>query len=480
MSAINSNDLLAYKEVADAATRDAKIQLPKLELGPDVSPERFVESVRKQLAIMQRTAAGAALRAIQSYLDLFSILDLSTGIGAVGLDVPHTIGAAKAASARKRSMPAAPTRARNLLPPELVGLTLSYVEDKAQEKALSPMVRALTGISSPEAEMTAEMTAQKALDSINQKHQAAGRAVLHALNQIMAGQEAELDRTRFPNLVDVYDIEGLHDVLQKCESPEVFGRLLRFLTANCPNLRQLDLSRIAILTPEHLRSLSALPFLHTLSLAGAHIDDTHITALKDLQLEKCDISDTRITGSSLQDLPRSIKELSVHHCRALTDEGVAGLGERRAADGTVVHAAMQLTHCNLAGTPITGRSLHTLNRGVQNLNLRNCQRLTDEGVTGLGERRAADGALLLAAMQLTRCDLGGTPITGSTLYALNRGMRDISLEGCQRLTDAGVTGLTEKRAADGTLVHAAMQLTRCVLPQQISPDLRARFPVEND
>jgi len=476
MSAINSNDLLAYKEVADAVVRDTKIQLPKLELGPDVPPERFVESVRKQLVIMQRSAAGTALRAIQSYLDLFSILDLSTGIGAVGLDVPHTIGAAKAASARKRAMPAAPTRARNFLPPELVGLTLSYVEDKAQEKALSPMLRALTGITSPET----EMTAKKALDSIKQKHHAAGSAVLHALNQIIAGQEAELDRARFPNLVDVYDIEGLHDVLQKCESPEVFGRLLRFLTANCPNLRQLDLSRIAILTPEHLRSLSALPFLHTLSLAGAHIDDTHITALKDLQLEKCDISDTRITGSSLQDLPRSIKELHVHHCRALTDEGVAGLGERRAADGTVMRAAMQLTHCNLAGTPITGRSLHTLSRGIQDLNLRNCQRLTDEGVAGLGERRAADGALLLAAMQLTRCDLGGTPITGSTLYALNRGMRDLSLEGCQRLTDAGVTGLTEKRAADGALVHAAMQLTRCVLPQQISPDLRARFPVENE
>ena len=272
---------------------------------------------------------------------------------------------------------------------------------------------------------------------------------------------------------------------------EITGSTLNTLSRD---IEELNLSRCARLTDAELAQLAGLK-LKSLDVSWTEIADSTLATLsrdiKELglrccgqltdagiaglglkynaqgavvhtamQLKKLDMSSTKITGSQLATLSRDIEELKLHACGKLTDDGVANLGLKHNAQGAVVHAAMQLKKLNMVWTGITGSTLATLSRGIEELNLGDCCMLTDDGVAGLGLKHNAQGAVVHAAMQLKKLNISTNSITGSQLATLSRGIEELDLGDCYNLRDAEIVGLGFKRDAQGAVVHVAMRLKK--------------------
>jgi len=182
------------------------------------------------------------------------------------------------------------------------------------------------------------------------------------------------------------------------------------------------------------------------------------TVRQAMRLKELDLSFTYVTGSTFKQLYRGIQVLFLESCERLTDAGVHGLGEAVDDEGQVLQTPMLLQELDMSKTGIKGETLFALNRGMKKIRLRWCKNLTDDGVRGLGMRAARNGRTIREAMTLEECDLSGTPIAGSTLWTLDRGIKIMTLTACQKLQDEGVQGLGRIVNARGEVTQEAMQL----------------------
>lgn len=291
----------------------------------------------------------------------------------------------------------------------LVGVVGKYLSREEYFLVRSVALEVLApGRPNPQIALVEANNARRAVMTFDEE---ARQAAENEIRKICNGETAALDPKFVEELAKVRRLESLNYILRQAlvkplKMPEAQQRLandvdrkaaveagqkkiehiLAFLATHCPGLERLDLSGIPLLTPEHLSSLSRFSDLHVLSLADSGINDLHVAALKGLPLQECSLEKTPITGSTLHTLHRWIKDLNLRGCTRLTDDGLAGLGKKEGA-----HSAMHLAKLNVSETHITGSSLHTLHRGIHDLDLEHCTELTNSGVTGL------------IGMQLARC-----------------------------------------------------------------------------
>ena len=243
-------------------------------------------------------------------------------------------------------------------------------------------------------------------------------------------------------------------------STEQLKKVISFLQEYCPRLHSLNLSGCKNLTPEILKQLASFTSLHTLSFRKTNITDAGLAQLAGMKLKSLDVSQTEIAGSTLDTLSRDIEELDLSKCYRLTDAEIVGLGLKRNAQGAIVHVAMQLKKLNMSHTNIKGSTLDTLSRNIKELYLRSCRWLIDTEIAGLGLKCNAQGTIVHAAMQLKKLDMSETRISGHSLATLSRDIEELNLSGCNELTDAGIAGLGLKHNAQGAVVHTAMQLKK--------------------
>lgn len=81
MGPLNPVEMSFYKKEAEAALKDPKCALPKLDFAPDVTPEQFVQNVRNMLVEQKKNANGEKLQAINAHIHAFEVLDLNASFG---------------------------------------------------------------------------------------------------------------------------------------------------------------------------------------------------------------------------------------------------------------------------------------------------------------------------------------------------------------------------------------------------------------
>ncbi len=371
-----------------------------------------------------------------------------------GIDVTQVLSGIKELAIVKPCLPLKLT-----MSPGLIGVIGSFLEREEYQRIVTTVQKALG--------MDPTAGTQRFAD---QERNLGYDTALRVARDIMAGKEPQIDSKLKAKLLDVNHLEqftqlvyGTYgDVASILEnaSAEQLKKVISFLQEYCPRLCSLNLSGCKNLTPEILKQLASFTSLHTLSFRDTTITDTGLAQLAGLKLKSLDMSETKITGSTLDTLSRDIEELDLHVCRQLTDAGIAGLGLKYNAQGAVVHTAMQLKKLNISNTPITGSTLATLSRNIEELDFDCCEKLTDDGVAGLGLKHNAQGAVVHTAMQLKKLNMSTTPITGSTLATLSRDIEELNVRLCYQLTDAGIAGLGLKRNVQGAVVHVAMQLKK--------------------
>lgn len=185
------------------------------------------------------------------------------------------------------------------------------------------------------------------------------------------------------------------------------------------SVRSLDLSML-IISPDFIEHLvTYFPNLERLDFTQCTISDAAIAKLKPLKkLEDVNFSECRdLTGSTLDELPRTIKKLSLKYCSKITDSAVAKLEK------------MLLEELDLSATYITGSTLDKLSRMIKKLALEDCDSLTDATVAKL------------EGMLLDELNLYSATITGSTLDTLSRTIKKLSLSGCGSLIDGSIAKL---------------------------------------
>ena len=351
-----------------------------------------------------------------------------------------------------------PQPLKSTMSAELTGLIGSFLEPEEYQKVVATVQQSL-GI-----EPTA--TTRRRAD---QERNIAHNTILQAVADIMAGKEPQINSKLKAKLLDVNHLECFmidkESFMFKKASTEQLQKVISFLLKYCPKLHSLNLSKCESLTLDILKQLTSFTSLHTLSLSQTNITDEGVAQLASLRLTSLDLSNTEITGSTLDTLSRDIEELNLYSCNRLTDAGIANLGLKRNAQGVVIHEAMRLKKLNLSKysavhDTITGSTLDTLSRDIEELNLYCCKRLTDAGIANLGIKRNAQGVVIHEAMRLKTLKLNHTTITGSTLHTLFRGIQEMDFTACYGLTDAGVANLGLKRDAQGVIIHEAMQLKK--------------------
>jgi len=290
---------------------------------------------------------------------------------------------------------------RFVVPVPLVGMAGSYLEQPEYDAFIATVLQVL---SKDDSKAAKEQTLQE--------RDGASTAVLKNIEELIKdAKELTFEAGSQAKRVDVHHLSGLNTMFKKCTSSKMLQQVIDFLVEHCPNLCSLDFSYVKLLIPEMLRSLSRFQRLHSLSLASTDIQDEHVAALSNLPLKTCNLDDTLITGSTLSSLHRGIEDLNLSYCRNLTDAGVKRLGREVDETGQVLHEAMQLKTCNLCSAKITGSTLSSLHRGIEDLHLGCCENLTDAGVEGLGRKVDEAGRVIHEAMQLKMCCLIGTKIT---------------------------------------------------------------------
>ena len=297
----------------------------------------FVKGVRDLLDQKKGTAKGRTLGAITIHLDQLEMLNLNAKFSQIKIEVGAT----------DEKLPA--------LPPELVQIALSYLDEDTHTRAPAPMFELLAQDASGEA--------LKKYTDTNAKNEAIVENIIQII--IADGKIPLLDSNAVAAAASVRCIPNLNLVLKKCIAADKRTKICAFVGQYCTNLRTLDLTKVHPLTPADLKLFSPLQSLRHLCLRESDIGDAHVEALSCLKLETCDLSNTRITGSTLNTLYRGITAFILRSCCKLTDAGVAKLGKTKDASGADV-PAMQLLTCDLSYTRIAKKTFNTFHRGIIN------------------------------------------------------------------------------------------------------------------
>ena len=338
--------------------------------------------------------------------------------------------------------------------PGLIGVIGSFLEREEYQRIVTPVQKALGVKPTADTRRFADQERNLGYDT-----------ALRVTRDIMAEKEPQIDSKLKAKLLDVNHLEQFTQVgdyqvtsILESASAEQLEKVISFFQEYCPRLHSLNLSGCKNLTPKILKQLASFTSLQTLSFRKTNITDAGLTQLAGMKLKSLDVSQTEITGSTLDTLSRDIEELALGECQWFTDAGVSGLGLKHNAQGTVVHTAMRLKKLDISETIIAGRTLGTLSRDIKELALHDCQQFADAEVSGLGLKHNAQGIVVHAAMRLKKLDMSHTRITGSQLATLSRDIEELNLRFCIELTDDGVANLGLKCNAHGAVVHVAMRL----------------------
>ncbi len=192
------------------------------------------------------------------------------------------------------------------------------------------------------------------------------------------------------------------ELLDSNPSPEqTFEAALQF----GEEINTLDLPDFTSLDNEKLRRLQqACPNLRSLTLSGTTpIEKLDLSSFSNL--EKLNVESTNIT--SLEKLPKNLKELNLAGCESLTAESFQKLDE----------SFPKLEKLNVGFTNIT--SLDKLPKNLKELNLMVCKSLTAEAFQKLDE----------SFSKLEKLNVGFTNIT--SLDKLPKNLKELNLEGCR-------------------------------------------------
>lgn len=216
--------------------------------------------------------------------------------------------------------------------------------------------------------------------------------------------------------------------------------------ARLPNLRLLALEMP--LRDADLPQLKRLTGLQSLSISASDISDAGLGAISNLTgLQNLSLTETRITDEGLAAI-RTLSELRdlFIYGSQITDEGLAHLQSLErlrqlslydsAVTGTGLahlHKLPELYHVTLAESPVTDEGLQQIAKlpKLMMLQLRMCQKITDDGLRHLG-----------AMSQLRSLQIDGTSITDQGLVNLQGllGLQALGI-GHTKITEAGLQHL---------------------------------------
>ncbi len=203
------------------------------------------------------------------------------------------------------------------------------------------------------------------------------------------------------------------ELLDSNPSPEqTFEAALQF----GEEINTLDLPDFTSLDNEKLRRLQqACPNLRSLTLSGTTpIEKLDLSSFSNL--EKLSVESTDIT--SLEKLPKNLKELNLTACHSLTAESFQKLDE----------SFSKLEKLNVRGTDI---ALDKLPKSLKELDLERCRLLTAESFQKLDE----------SFSKLEKLNVGSTDI--ASLDKLPKNLKELNLEGCRSLTAEAFQKLDE-------------------------------------
>lgn len=271
-----------------------------------------------------------------------------------------------------------------------------------------------------------------------------------------------LEKSRFATCITKMSISDLptRGLIELCANPSF--RLLELeIAGGCRSLSEAEpfffpttLTRISfshlcglsdkdfsVLLGNLPKSLKSLQFDHYSHLPNWRNTNDHIPVQKfdvpsNLTQLNLTCSDSLVpnmnpSASSLSDLnlshtlPNRQNQSAITHMHSLTR---LDLSFCRVSDGFVEQLPSSLTSLDLAGAILTDKVLHSLSQKLTKLILCHCYYISNNGL-----------AHLVRLSSLTELDLSYcTQITDCALRTLPSNIRSMYLEGCRKITDAGV------------------------------------------
>ena len=211
--------------------------------------------------------------------------------------------------------------------------------------------------------------------------------------------------------------KGLLQIFQLC------GSTLRFLDINQTNITGENLSEykgtlpsLEILNLYYCRHLTDKGLLQILQLCGS-------------TLKSLDISGTRITGKNLSEYKGTLlclENLNMSSCEQITNNGLLQILQL---------CGSTLRSLNISGTNMTGENLSEYKGTlpcIENLNMRYCKQLTDNGFVQI---------LQLYGSTLKSLNISGTNMTGENLSDCKGTLlclENLNMSSCEQLTNKGL------------------------------------------
>lgn len=201
---------------------------------------------------------------------------------------------------------------------------------------------------------------------------------------------------------------------------EISSNFLKSLPFSCPQLSHLDVSWCRCLSSTVLSHLCLRANRSITSLNVSfcdHVDDLTImhlsaglTCLSCLHMGGCNITDITLTALSCN--ATSLRELVLHMCTAITDDGVVSLSA-----GCQSLTTLDLSGCQVTDASVIALSNQPISLTLTTLNLGGCSAISDEAVRAIAQR-----CLLLTNLSLAECSF----VTGDAVIAVCQGCRSLS------------------------------------------------------
>jgi hypothetical protein len=185
-------------------------------------------------------------------------------------------------------------------------------------------------------------------------------------------------------------------------------------------INSLDLSSCSI-TPQIIEMIAKnFPHITELCLEGCIISDNEIRYLAAFtELQRLDLSNTTIEGTTLAFLPRSLSFLSLQDCVNLKENFIQNLTNS------------SIECLNISGAKIRGKYFSALPATLKIFDLAACPNIADQSLEALSKLRL-----------LQKLDLSFVDIFGTYFKKLPRSLQTLLLVGCQQIGDQAISALS--------------------------------------
>ncbi|KAM5204503.1 F-box and leucine-rich repeat protein 13 [Hipposideros larvatus] len=225
----------------------------------------------------------------------------------------------------------------------------------------------------------------------------------------------------------------------------------KFIDKCYPNISHIYMVDCKGITDASLKSLSPLKKLTVLNLANCvrigdmglkqFLDGPVSTKIKELNLSNCILSDVSIV--KLSERCPNLNYLSLRNCEYLTDLGI-----------TYIVNIYSLVSVDLSGTDISNEGLTILSRHkkLKELCLSECYKITNFGIQAF-----CKGSLILEYLDVSYCpQLSDEIIKAVAIYCIN--LTYLSIAGCPKITDSAM----ELLSATCHYLHV-LDISGCIL-----------------